>query len=351
MNELALHDNLETVFPGTLTDTALVLPEDLSYERWLSIGETLRRMEKAVQWWIGDWWAFGEHRWGDKAWQAVSGYDYDAIKQMAWVSKHFQPLITPEAEQQTGTRVTNWETGAPTRHENLSWTHHREVATLPSLKAESLLDKAEHEGWSTRQLAVEVRWERYLADRPELVNPPVLAELGRFSVILADPPWQYENQGEHRQGILEYQYPSMSIADLCALPVSDVAYDDAMLFLWTTSPKLEEAFEVVKAWGFNYRTSMVWVKDRIAMGYYARQQHELLLIAKRGEVPTPAPDARPPSVLYGAVTEHSRKPEQVYELIEGMYPKLPKVELFARAPRPGWKAWGNEQLETDECKS
>ena len=132
----------------------------------------------------------------------------------------------------------------------------------------------------------------------------------------------------------------MSLAEIKRLDVP--ACDDAVLFLWATSPKLEEALEVLKAWGFQYRTCMVWVKDKIGMGYYARQRHELLLIGKRGNLPVPDPEDRPDSVVMAPRAGHSEKPEVFYEVIERMYPTCERVELFARHPRDGWAAWGNQ---------
>ena len=134
----------------------------------------------------------------------------------------------------------------------------------------------------------------------------------------------------------------MTLDEICALPVSGVAASDAVLFLWATSPKLPEAFRVLEAWGFTYKTCMVWVKDKIGMGYYARQKHELLLIATRGNIPTPAPSDRPPSVIEATRLEHSAKPIEFYEAIERMYPTLERLELFSRSPRHGWAVWGNQ---------
>jgi N6-adenosine-specific RNA methylase IME4 len=114
------------------------------------------------------------------------------------------------------------------------------------------------------------------------------------------------------------------------------------MFMWATSPLLPLALEVMEAWGFSYRTCMVWVKDKIGMGYYARQRHELLLIGRRGNLPVPEPANRPDSVHQAPRTEHSKKPHLFYDLIEAMYPHMPKVELFARRPREGWAAWGNQ---------
>jgi N6-adenosine-specific RNA methylase IME4 len=104
---------------------------------------------------------------------------------------------------------------------------------------------------------------------------------------------------------------------------------------------------VIRAWGFAYRTGLVWIKDRFGMGNYVRTQHEHLLVARRGEPPLPAPAARPSSVLHAPRTEHSAKPIEAYDLIERLYPELPRIELFARYRREGWSAWGNQAGATD----
>lgn len=165
----------------------------------------------------------------------------------------------------------------------------------------------------------------------------------RYPVILADPPWRYENPpmgGGNRS--IENHYPTMALDEICALPVEDIAAKDCMLYLWATAPKLAECFKVIEAWGFSYRTNFVWVKDKIGMGYHARSQHELLLVAKRGNVPPPEAEARVSSVILAPRGRHSQKPERAYELIESFYPDLKKIELFARAGREGWAQWGNE---------
>ena len=164
---------------------------------------------------------------------------------------------------------------------------------------------------------------------------------GPFQVFYADPPWRYEHVETENRAI-ENQYPTMALEDICALPVAERATDDAILFLWATNPKTTEADKVITAWGFTHRTNMVWVKDRIGMGYYVREQHELLLIARRGEFPPPPTDLCPSSVLMAPRGRHSEKPDAFAELIERMYPDASRVELFARRARPGWYAWGNQ---------
>jgi N6-adenosine-specific RNA methylase IME4/ParB-like chromosome segregation protein Spo0J len=165
----------------------------------------------------------------------------------------------------------------------------------------------------------------------------------RWPIILADPPWDYEISAPGREHSHPAQnYPVMSLADICALPVADLASESCVLFLWTTSPCREQAFEVIRAWGFTYKTSLVWDKEIMGMGHWVRGQHEDLLIAIKGSPPLPPTESVPASVIRERRRQHSRKPEASYRIIEAMYPDLPKIELFARKARPGWQAWGNE---------
>jgi N6-adenosine-specific RNA methylase IME4/ParB-like chromosome segregation protein Spo0J len=190
----------------------------------------------------------------------------------------------------------------------------------------------------------ERRAERVERIQETVANNAPLDTADPVPVIYADPPWRYEHAKTDNRAI-ENQYPTMTHEGICALPVSDAATSDAVLFLWATSPKLAEAMRVVEAWGFTYRTSMVWVKDQIGMGYYARQRHELLLIATRGDLPVPEPANRPDSVVTAPRGEHSAKPDVFYAMIERMYPEFAKRELFLRGPaRKGWTGWGNQSV-------
>jgi N6-adenosine-specific RNA methylase IME4 len=107
---------------------------------------------------------------------------------------------------------------------------------------------------------------------------------------------------------------------------------------------LLDALSVMQAWGFDYVSNFVWVKDRVGTGFWLRNQHEHLLIGKRGDIPAPQRSSAPPSIISAPHREHSRKPDEAYLLIERMYPELPKIELFARGCREGWSAWGNEAV-------
>lgn len=168
----------------------------------------------------------------------------------------------------------------------------------------------------------------------------------RYPIIYADPPWRYENPpmgGGNRS--IENHYPTMTLEEIIALPVAELAADDALLYLWATAPKLAECIDVLRAWDFEYRTNSVWDKEVIGMGYHFRNQHELLLVARRGEIPPPLAGAQPSSVYRERREDHSVKPDFYYEMIERAYPQLQKIELFARRPRDGWAAWGNQATE------
>jgi N6-adenosine-specific RNA methylase IME4 len=111
----------------------------------------------------------------------------------------------------------------------------------------------------------------------------------------------------------------METEEICAMPIADIATPDAALFMWTTPVHVPDALRVLEAWGFEYVTNVVWVKDSFGLGHWVRNQHELLLVAIRGDIPTPPPSQRPPSVINSPRREHSRKPDEAYEMIERMY--------------------------------
>jgi N6-adenosine-specific RNA methylase IME4 len=226
-------------------------------------------------------------------------------------------------------------------HKNLA-DRARKLAAVPEKRFERLVgdwrDRISHE---TERVTTNLLREGE-RDQTRVARPAKPLPVGAYRLIYADPPWRYEHI-ETESRAIENQYPTMSHDELCAIRVP--AAEDAVLFLWATSPKLAEAIRVLEAWGFSYRTCAVWDKERLGMGYYFRQQHELLLVAARGSLPVPEPSARPASVLRVKRGKHSAKPALVYELLESMYPAFTerdRIELFNRTDRPGWTAWGNE---------
>lgn len=160
-----------------------------------------------------------------------------------------------------------------------------------------------------------------------------------YQVIYADPPWQYEYSISNSRKI-ENQYDTMTLDAIKNLPVP--AAKDSVLFMWATAPKLKEAFEVIDAWGFNYRTCLVWDKLEIGMGYWFRNQHELLLVAVRGKFSPPDTFNRISSVFRHKKAGHSEKPKAIRTMIANWYPKASKLEMFAREHLEGWDCFGNE---------
>ena len=171
----------------------------------------------------------------------------------------------------------------------------------------------------------------------------------KYSVILADPPWAYRVWSKKGVGrTAENHYPTMSIEDIRALPVSDLAADNCALFLWITFPQLHEAFSLIESWGFTYKTAaFVWVKQNRklpslfwGLGYWTRANAEVCLLATRG-----SPKRRSAAVhqvILSPVEQHSKKPDEVRERIVTLMGDVPRVELFARQQTPGWDVWGNE---------
>jgi N6-adenosine-specific RNA methylase IME4 len=181
--------------------------------------------------------------------------------------------------------------------------------------------------------------EKALQAKPLLtaVETPALPT-GQFTVIYADPPWQYEHPISESRAI-ESHYPTMQLEEIKAMKIPIA--ENAVIFLWAPAPKLTEALEVMTAWGFSYRTNAVWDKEKIGMGYWFRGQHEHLLLGVKGEVAPPVDSERVSSVIRFPRTEHSRKPSVVAELIDRWFPGQEKIELFARGkPRDGWVGWG-----------
>jgi len=163
----------------------------------------------------------------------------------------------------------------------------------------------------------------------------------KYRIIYADPPWNYGNSGLDDYGHAERHYPTMSIQELCEMEISEILDDNAVLFLWVTSPLLEDSFKIIKAWDFKYKTSFVWDKVKHNFGYYNSVRHEFLLIATKGSC---IPDIKKlhDSVVSIERTKHSEKPEYFRNLIDELYPHGKRIELFARNKSENWDDWGNE---------
>lgn len=305
----------EVIQPGVdYAERGLILADNLSYAVWEQVGQTLGRIEGAIQWWRGDWLNFGEKHYGETYTQAIeeTGLEKGTLMNQKWVASRFEISC---------------------RHE-VSFTHHQEVAALEPKVANKLLQEAEKQHLSVMALREKVRAIKH----GKLMSAEIPA--GKFRVIYADPPWEYENSGFNEAA--EGQYPTMPLVAICAMPVSGMATNESVLFLWATNPLLREALQVMETWGFEYKTNIAWVKDAgRGKGWFLKSKHELLLIGVRPG--TPQPEERPDSAFEaerGPV--HSRKPEKAYEIIQSMYPHGKRIELFARQTREGWESYGNQ---------
>lgn len=176
----------------------------------------------------------------------------------------------------------------------------------------------------------------------------------KFSTILADPPWQFQNRTgkmapEHRR---LSRYETMTLRDIKDLPVEAVVEDTAHLYLWVPNALLREGLEVMDAWGFTYKSNLIWYKvrkdggpDRRGVGFYFRNVTEMVLFGVRGKnARTLQPGRTQENIISTRKREHSRKPDEQYDIIEACSPG-PRLELFARGPRKGWTVWGNQSEE------
>jgi N6-adenosine-specific RNA methylase IME4 len=183
--------------------------------------------------------------------------------------------------------------------------------------------------------------------RPDLCDASDLEQLirqgAKFGTILADPPWAYGNRAS--RGAACNHYETMSVNEICALPIRQLAAADAHLHLWTTNAFLFETPRIMEAWGFEYRGNFVWCKMQMGVGNYWRNAHELLLLGTRGRLKQ-FKDHGLHSWMVASRGAHSQKPEQVRAYIEGASPG-PYLELFGRRSIAGWTVWGNEIARTD----
>ena len=182
---------------------------------------------------------------------------------------------------------------------------------------------------------------RRLLKREEAKDAPELSD--KYRVVYADPPWCYNDKRDGNTTGAEDHYPSMTIEELCELPVKDITEENAVLFLWVTSPMLEECFQVIKKWGFKYKSSFVWDKVKHNMGHYNSVRHELLLICTKGSCLPDVPTLFDSVVSIERSEKHSEKPEKFREIIDTLYPHGRRIELFARKKASErWDIWGNE---------
>lgn len=328
---------------GTVSSTGWQLPSAMTEVEWYESGLILGNVQRSVSWWIGDWWLFGELRYGER--KATTEAD-------DWAGPSFQTC------RNAASICRRFPTSR--RRDVLPFEHHAEVAYLPPNEADELLDWAERsialtgKPRSTRELRAEVSRRRsrglFGAQSSSLCavdDLNALVSTGiRFGCIYADPPWRYDNQGtrastgDHYQATDTNPAAGMSIEQICALPVRDLVAPDAHLHMWITNAFLFDAPRIFNEWGFEFRSSLIWVKPQIGIGNYWRNSHEFLLTAIRGNAKRFA-DKSLRSWIECDRGQHSAKPEQVRAMLERASPG-PYLELFGRRIADGWVTWGNQ---------
>jgi N6-adenosine-specific RNA methylase IME4 len=177
-----------------------------------------------------------------------------------------------------------------------------------------------------------------------------LSDRRRFGTILIDPPWRFTNRTgkvapEHRR---LRRYSTLALAEIKALPVPSLAQERSHLYLWVPNALLPQGFEVMKHWGFEYKTNLVWLKvrkdggpDGRGVGFYFRNVTEVVLFGVKGHLRTLRPGRTQTNIITAMKNGHSRKPKELYSIVESCSPS-PYLELFAREVRPGWHQWGDE---------
>ena len=297
----------------------LIIADEITKEEWLEIGSGLSKIEGSVQMWIGDWARFGEKKGyytDSKTYKEISeitGYKPSSIKQFKYVADNVQSSM---------------------RIDDMSFSHLQQIAPFSPEKQVEYTNMVVEEHLSVKELKKEIRKDQKQLEVQELPN-------GIYNVFYIDPPWQYSNSG--LGGSAEKHYSTMSMEDLGLLPIPSISDNNSICFMWVTNPMLKDGLTLLSCWGFEYKTNMVWFKEKQTyglLGFYVYGQHEILLIGVRGSM-LPIGEMFSSVIKAGNII-HSKKPEIVYEIIEKMYPGCKYVELFARNKKTNWESWGNQ---------
>lgn len=294
------------------------------------VGEFIKRAHRASGFWLADWLRYGETRrdWQERISQVVdaTGLSEKTVKNIRAVG-----AIEPSRRRDSSHGV--------------EFGHHEAVASLTPEEQSEWLERVESEGWNVHELRANIKASK----RTKVIEGQARLE-GMYRVIYADPPWSYRSNqsrdGGTALGKAENHYGTMSIEDICKLPVQAHALPNSVLFLWVTAPMLMEnpgPREVIEAWGFKPKTGMVWDKVLGNYGHYVHVHHEHLLICTRGsclpDAPTPAPDS---VLVERRSSTHSEKPDSIRKMISKLYTTGPYLELFARERHLDWDSFGND---------
>jgi N6-adenosine-specific RNA methylase IME4 len=189
-------------------------------------------------------------------------------------------------------------------------------------------------------------------DVQRLIRVNEVIDMRKYKIIYADPPWAYNESGSGNR-VVHAKYPTMQIEDICDIPVKEISEDDSILFLWATFPRMPEALKVIESWGFKYKgLAYCWIKKNKksnsnfwGLGYYTRQNPEVLLVGVRGKVKKGTRSASEHCVVNTRIEEHSKKPAYIRDMLPLLVENgenVHKIELFARQKTKDWDIWGNE---------
>ena len=318
--------------PFTLKGVDITVRGTPSKGEWVGALEFSINAEHSSRRWIAKLWRYGKNR-------PDIARDIEEIISNAGITVAPHTLdnwsstiekVSPEAERL-----------APT------WAHLRAVQSLPHDVQEEILEVAREEDLDSRDTEQLIRARK---QRTILQGKAVLR--GKYRVLYADPPWPYRDQ--HVSGSsARVNFKTMTIPDICKLPVRAHSLDDSVLLMWTTPATMYDdpgPIDVVKAWGYTYKQQLIWQKPNHVHSHYVNARHEVLLICTRGSC---LPEKKFDSVQAAGKDrrEHSTKPIDFYRIIEQMYPQGPYLELFATFKRDGWTAFGNDaRLWESEAK-
>jgi len=312
MNEIEKVNNFIQNKKIEMRTTGLIFNSQLKYEEWEKIGGKLKLCNRAIQWWIGDWINYGEKEYGEMYSQALdeTDYEYESLRNAVWVVSRIE---------------------LSRRRDNLSFSHHQEVAPLEPNDQDYWLNRAEKEHLTRRELREEIRKSKSIIDIP--------APEGTFEVIVIDPPWPIEKiDGEvaPTQDVMNYHKWELEKIRNLEIPASDNCH----IFLWTTQKYLPEAFEIIEYWNFKYILTFVWHKNGGFQHFELPQYNcEFILYARKG-LPRFI-DLKNFFTCFNADrTGHNKKPEEFYQILRRVT-KGKRLDMFSRRSIEGFTTWGN----------
>ena len=301
-------------------ETGLQIPDGTTFEQWLSIGNGLAIVEKRAMWCMGDWWVYGNNKYGERAAQAIaSDASFQTWMDAGWVAKKFE---------------------TSRRHEVVPWSFHREVASLPESEADELLDKVEESYISDKKIT-QKELRQLVKEKKHGEIKAIAPPEGKYRTIVIDPPWDMQKiSREVRPNQVGFDYPTMSVDDIKAF---DICADESChVYCWTTQKYLPKTFEILEAWGVDYIFTMTWHKpggfQPVGLPQY---NSEFVVFGRRGGLVFDETKAF--NTCFNADRrEHSRKPDEFYNLVRRVSP-APRIDIFSRESRAGFDQYGNQE--------